>query len=177
MIKQQNNLDNNKSSSPTNQNMKDDTENGEIKLSGFVTAWIIEDGVETLAHKKSNLVVSNGKKILAGLLSGKGADRKISTLKLGTGVGAPSFTETNLNQSEYFQPIDQGTVEVKADNTITYTITVATTAANSDTGPVAYTEAGLFSGGIEPLMYARETFPAMNKDAGRGLKFQWVLSF
>jgi hypothetical protein len=61
------------------------------------------------------------------------------------------------------------------DNSVMFQIVMEKEEANGSAGTVAYTEAGLFS--QNGTMFARETFPAIVKNANRRITFQWIILF
>ena len=93
---------------------------------------------------------------------------------------APVVSDTGLidTTNVFSKPIStnfayQGTAPV--DNSIQFQIVLEKSEGNGTTGTIAYTEAGLFT--ANGSLFARETFPAIVKNANRRITFQWIILF
>ena len=158
-----------------------------LTLKGSVKCWIEEDGVKTLHHEKSNLIVNGARKALAHLIAEAAAIYRIDYFKLGTGGHAPgdiltpvspTITDSNLEELAFTKAIDHLNdiylPTPPAETSVKFTVVVEKAEGNG-TGTVAYTEAGLFCS--DSTMFARETFPAIVKNSTRRVTFEWSILF
>jgi len=153
-------------------------------LKGHVKCWAEEDGVKTLLHEKSNLIVNGARKALSHLIAESSPQYILSQFKIGTGghvIGdiltpiAPSIIDTDLEDPVFTKPI--GSFEYLpsgAETSVKFTIVIEKFEANG-TGVVAYTEAGLYT--TDGTLFARETFPAVVKNDARKVTFEWTILF
>lgn len=157
-------------------------------LRGSVSCWIEEDGVKTLHHEKSNLIVNGARKALAHLIGEVPAQYRIDYFKLGTGGHAPgdiltpvspTINDTALEAEAFSKAIDHGNDTYlpapPAETSVKFTVVVEKAEGNG-TGTVAYCEAGLVCGDGTTL-FARETFPAIVKNSTRRITFEWSILF
>lgn len=136
------------------------------------------------------MIVDDGRKVLTHLLASADAAYKVSSISLGTKGHElttgdiltpvpPLVSDTNLiDLATVFQK-DIGTNFTYQgfnpnDTSVQFQAVLEKAEANG-TGTIAYTEAGLFT--TNGLMFARETFPAIVKNANRRITFQWVIQF
>lgn len=159
-----------------------------ITLKGNVKCFIEEDGVVTLHHEKSNLIVNGARKALAHLIAEVPTIYRIDYFKLGTGghvVGdiltpiSPTINDVALEEEVFSKAINHGDDTYlptpPAETSVKFTV-VLEKAEGNGTGTVAYTEAGLFcNDGV--TMFARETFPAIVKNSTRRVTFEWSILF
>lgn len=156
-------------------------------LRGNVKCWIEEDGIKTLHHEKSNLIVNGARKALAHLIGQATSTYKIDLFKLGTGGHlpddiltpvSPTITDTGLEAMAFSKAIDHSADAYlptpPAETSIKFTIVVEKYEGNGS-GIVAYTEAGLFC--ASGVLFARETFPAIVKNSSRRVSFEWSILF
>jgi hypothetical protein len=137
-----------------------------------------------IAHEKHNLIVNGARKALAHLIAEAPANYRITQFKLGTGGHgvdiltpvSPTINDTDLETPVFtknissFQYLPSG-----AETSVEFTIVVDLAEANGG-GVVAYTEAGLLcADGV--TLFARETFPAVVKNANRRISFIWSILF
>jgi hypothetical protein len=156
-----------------------------VGIRGSVKCFIEEDGVKTLHHEKSNLIVNGARKALAHLVAEATATYKISQFQLGiaghSGTDiltpvSPTINDVALNSSAFskaitvFEYLPSG-----AETSVKFTVVIDKAEANGS-GVVAYTEAGLFCAD-NVTMFARETFPAIVKNANRRVSFEWSILF
>jgi hypothetical protein len=159
-----------------------------LTLKGSVKCWIEEDGVKTLHHEKSNLIVNGARKALAHLISDANSIYKIDYFKLGTGGHAPgdiltpvspTITDTDLEEPAFSKAIDHGNDTYlptpPAETSVKFTVVVEKAEGNGS-GTVAYCEAALFCND-NATMFARETFPAIVKNSTRRITFEWSILF
>lgn len=158
-----------------------------LKPRGRVRCFVEENGVKTLAHEKSNLIVNGARKALAHLCGEASVSYRLDSFKLGTGGHAPgdiltpvspTVTDADLETSFFTKGISHGSdvyLPTPPDETsIMFTVVVEKFEGNG-TGTVAYTEAGLFC--QNGTMFARETFPAIVKNSTRRITFEWSILF
>jgi len=158
-----------------------------LTLKGSVKCWVEEDGVKTLLHEKSNLIVNGARKALAHLIAEAAAIYRIDYFKLGTGGHAPgdiltpvspTITDTQLEELAFTKAIDHVNDTYlptpPAETSVKFTVVVEKAEGNGS-GTVAYTEAGLFCS--DGTMFARETFPAIVKNSTRRVTFEWSILF
>jgi hypothetical protein len=158
-----------------------------LTLKGNVKCWIEEEGVVTLHHEKSNLIVNGARKALAHLIAEANAIYRIDTFKLGTGGHlpgdiltpvSPTITDTDLEELQFTKAIDhlQDTYlpTPPAETSVKFTVVVEKAEGNGS-GTVAYTEAGLYC--QNGTLFARETFPAIVKNSTRRVVFEWSILF
>ena len=158
-----------------------------LTLKGSVKCWVEEDGVKTLLHEKSNLIVNGARKALAHLIAEVAAIYRIDYFKLGTGGHAPgdiltpvspTITDTQLEELAFTKAIDHVNDTYlptpPAETSVKFTVVVEKAEGNGS-GTVAYTEAGLFCS--DGTMFARETFPAIVKNSTRRVTFEWSILF
>lgn len=162
------------------------------KFKGQVKVFVEENGETQMVWDDPNLIVDMGRKVLTHLLAEADQSFKVTEIRLGT-MGH------NLETNSLLEPIapvpaDIGLIDNTAsvfskpigadfvyqgynpdDSSVMFQIILEKTEANGETGTVAYTEAGLFT--QNGSMFARETFPAIVKNANRRITFQWVISF
>lgn len=161
-----------------------------ITLRGSVKCYVEENGVTTLLHEKSNLIVNGARKALAHLIadiSGVQTLYRIDYFKLGTGGHAPgdiltpvspTITDTALEELAFSKIIDHNDdtyLPTPPDETSVKFTVVVEKAEGNGSGTVAYTEAGLFCN--NGTMFARETFPAIVKNSTRRITFEWSILF
>ena len=140
-----------------------------------------------ICHEKTNLIVNLARKALAHLVAEGEGVYVVNTFKLGTQGHSgtdiltpvdPTVTDTGLIDGAPFSKAIT-TLEylpVGNETSVKFTIPVEKAEANGGGGgSVAYTEAGLFS--TNGNLFARETFPAIVKNANRKVTFEWTLLF
>ena len=158
---------------------------------GKVRVYVEEDGKESVVWEDPNLIVDLGRKVLTHLLAEADSNFKVSSIGLGTKGHdlinndilvpiAPTVSDIGLIDVDTIFTKDistsfayQGTNPV--DNAVQFQIVLEKTEANGATGTTAYTEAGLFTS--NGSLFARETFPAIVKNANRRITFQWIILF
>lgn len=157
-------------------------ENREVR--GHVRVLIEENGKTWFHHAKHNLIVNTARKTMAHLVAEGGSTYVISTMHWGTKGHSgtdiltpitPTITDTGLIEDVYQKAI--GSFEylpVGVETSVKFTTVLEKTEGNG-TGTVAYTEAGMFS--ANATMFARETFPAIIKNASRRIIFEWTFLF
>lgn len=161
-------------------------------MKGAVKVYVEENGNNVLVWDDPNLIVDGARKALTHLIAAGDTNYKVSTIKLGTkghnlSTGnllepvAPKVSDTGLidaTSSVYSETISnsgngyvfQGT----GDTSVKFSIVMEKTEGNGS-GTVAYTEAGLFC--ANGTLFARETFPAIVKNANRRITFEWTILF
>ena len=148
---------------------------------------IIDDDFEGtfIHHEKSNLIVNGARKALAHLVAEATANYRIQQFQLGiaghSGTDiltpvSPTINDVALNSSAFSKTITVFEyLPTGAETSVKFTVVVDKAEANGS-GVVAYTEAGLFcADGV--TMFARETFPAIVKNANRRVSFEWSILF
>lgn len=158
-----------------------------LTLKGSVKCWIEENGIKTLHHEKSNLIVNGARKALAHLIAERPETYRVDYFKLGTGGHAPgdiltpvspTVTDTGLEELAYTKSIDHaGDVYLPtppAETSVKFVV-VLEKAEGNGSGTVAYCEAGLFCN--NGTLFARETFPAIVKNSTRRITFEWSILF
>ena len=163
--------------------MKWDTSD-KVDIHGHVRAYI-DDGVNIrLHHAKHNLVVNQGRRVLAHLLAQGQATYAIATMHWGTGghVGddiltpvPPTVADVSLEADFFTKAVERYDFYPEGEETTVMFTTVLEKTQGNGTGVVAYTEAGMFTAG--GLMFARETFPAIVKTAKYRIIFEWTFLF
>lgn len=128
-----------------------------------------ESGKLKETREINNVVVTVGKNYLATwLTAATQADYFMRYLALGTGVGAASASDTTLGTE----------LATRVAGTLTPTSNVwqnqATFGAGVNTG--AITESGIFSASSSGTMFARQTFPVINKQVGDSLQVTWQVT-
>lgn len=157
-------------------------------LSGRFKALIEENGKTTCPFEDHNMIVDVARKALTHLLAEGDDNYKIASIALGTkghdlvnndilSPVAPQISDTALIDSAPFSKaissyLYQG--QLPDDTSVIFQITMEKEEGNG-TGVVAYTEAGLMC--TNSSLFARETFPAVVKNANRRITFQWVIQF
>lgn len=137
------------------------------------------------------MIVDDGRKVLTHLLAQADPGYKVSKIELGTKGHdltsgniltpiPPQLTDhTLVDTTDVFsKPIDTNYVYQglsPQDSSVMFSIVLEKTEANGITGTTAYTEAGLLT--ENNTLFARETFPAIVKNANRRITFQWVVLF
>ena len=155
-----------------------------LSIRGHVRAFI-DDGVTVrLHHAKHNLVVNQGRKVLAHLLAQGVASYSIATMHWGTGGHQgtdiltpvpPTVADTALEADFFTKAIERyDFFPENEETTVMFTTVLEKTQGNGE-GVVAYTEAGMFTTG--GLMFARETFPAIVKTSKYRIIFEWTFLF
>lgn len=158
---------------------------------GKVRVSVEEDGKEEVVWEDPNLIVDLGRKVLTHLLAEADQNYMVSSISLGTkghdlttgdilAPVAPTISDIGLIDTVdmFSKAIStnfayQGTAP--ADNSIQFQIILEKSEGNGTTGTIAYTEAGLFTN--NGSLFARETFPAIVKNANRRITFQWIILF
>ncbi len=137
------------------------------------------------------MIVDDGRKVLTHLLAEADAGYKVSKIVLGT-KGHDLLTGNILNpippQLTDHALVDTTDVFARdidinfqyqgvspQDSSVMFSAVMEKTDANGSTGTTAYTEAGLLT--ANNTLFARETFPAIVKNANRKITFQWVILF
>lgn len=153
-------------------------------IRGHVRAFI-DDGVSVrLHHAKHNLVVNQGRKVLAHLLAQGVSSYSIATMHWGTGghLGTdiltpvpPTVADTGLVEDVFTKAIERYDFFPENEETTVMFTTVLEKTQGNGSGTIAYTEAGMFTAG--GLMFARETFPAIVKTAKYRIIFEWTFLF
>ena len=113
-----------------------------------------------------NLVVTAGKGLVAGCLSG--VSTPITKMSVGSGVSAAAAGDTALGSV-----IDTNALTVSGGTLSGATVTYACTWAAGD-GTGAITEAGLFS--AADVMLARTVFAVVNKGADDTVTITWTVT-
>lgn len=160
-------------------------------MKGAVKIYVEELGVNTLVWDDPNLIVDGARKALTHLIAAGDANYKVSTIKLGTkghnlttgnllDPVAPKVSDTGLidTTTAYAETISSSgngiTYQGTGDTSVKFSVVLEKTEGNG-TGTVAYTEAGLFC--ANGTLFARETFPAIVKNANRRITFEWTILF
>lgn len=136
----------------------------------FLVELFGADGVRKDLRIVENVVVTVGKNYLAlWLTAATQADYFMRYLGLGTGTTAASASDTALETE----------LATRVAGTLTNSTNVwqnqATFGPGVDTG--AITEAGIFTAAAAGTMFARQTFPVVNKGAGDSLQLTWQVTF
>ena len=113
-----------------------------------------------------NLVVTSGKGLVAGCLSG--VSTPITKMGVGSGATTAAAGDTALGSV-----IDTNALTVSGGTLSGSTVTYACTWAAGD-GTGALTEAGLFS--AADVMLARTVFPVVNKGADDTVTISWTVT-
>lgn len=167
----------------------DEFENA-ITLRGSVECIIEEDDKVWVHHHKKNIIVRLGAKALAKLLAEGTAGYVIDRFQLGTKGHSgsditspvlPTINDTSLNDTQnvfekrFVKPTDLLYLPADTQTQVQFTLAVEKNEGNPPTGSRAYTEAALIC--ANGTMFARETFPAAIKYAGRRITFRWTILF
>jgi hypothetical protein len=142
-----------------------------VKLTGrFLVELFDENGKRKDLRIVENVVVTVGKNFLADWLTqATQTDYFMRYLALGTGTTAASASDTGLETE----------LSTRVAGTLTDSTNVwqnqGTFGPGVDTG--AITEAGIFSASSGGTMFARQTFPVVNKGAGDSLQLTWQVTF
>jgi hypothetical protein len=155
-----------------------------VGIRGSVKCWVEEAGVIKLHHEKHNLIVNGARKALAHLVAEADANYIINEFQLGTGGHAPgdiltpvspTITDTALEIPAFTKAITVFEyLPALAETSVKFTVIVDKPEGNGS-GVVAYCEAGLFCD--NGTMFARETFPAVVKNANRRVTWEWSILF
>lgn len=136
----------------------------------FLVELFGEDGKRKELRIVENVVVTVGKNYLANwLTAATQSDYFMRYLALGTGTTAASASDTAL-ETELATRV-AGTLS----NSTNVWQNQATFGPGVDTG--AITEAGIFTASSAGTMFARQTFPVVNKGAGDSLQLTWQVTF
>ena len=130
-----------------------------------VRAVYADGTVEPIFRK--NLVVDDGKTLLAHLLGGGSSDA-ITTMGFGTGTTAAAATDEALEASAFTADV---TVSYPAYNQVMF----AASMGSSEGGANTYTELGLITAGA--TMFSRVIIPAVVKSTLYRLEVEWTISF
>lgn len=136
----------------------------------FLVELFGSDGNRKELRIVENVVVTVGKNYLAEWLTqATQADYFMRYLAIGTGTTAASASDTALETE----------LATRVAGTLTFSTNVwqnqATFGPGVDTG--AITEAGIFTAAAAGTMFARQTFPVVNKGAGDSLQLTWQVTF
>lgn len=158
-----------------------------ISPKGRVRITVLEDGISKVVWDDSNIVVEQGRRYLAKLVSLSTFNPKIVTMGFGTGGHLiddvntpvpPAFNDTAL-EAQYFQKSIGNNFSLNPsgiDTTVTFEVTLFEPEANGPGGgAISITEAGLFTS--DSLLFARETFVPVIKAQSRRVSFTWSIIF
>lgn len=135
----------------------------------FLVELFGADGVRKDLRIVENVVVTVGKNYLAlWLTAATQSDYFMRYLALGTGTTAASAADTAL-ETELATRV-AGTLS----NSTNVWQNQGTFGPGVDTG--AITEAGIFTAAAAGTMFARQTFPVVNKGAGDSLQLTWQVT-
>lgn len=138
---------------------------GRIKFDLYDASGVLQETREI-----NNVVVTVGKNFLANwLTSATQVDYFMRYIGLGTGVTAASSSDTAL-QTELTSRV-AGTLSALSN----VWQNVASFGPGVNTG--AITESGIFSASSGGTLFARQTFPVINKAAGATLQVTWQVTF
>lgn len=139
---------------------------GFITLKGRVKIVVYDkNGNVKDVREFDNLIVDVGKTEVANLIGGVGG-APFQYIAIGAGTNPPAATDTAL-QSEVARQQSTNTVN---NNVLTLQATFNFTAA------ATITESGIFNAATGGVMLARQTFNAINVNAGDSLQVTWQIT-
>lgn len=143
----------------------------------------------------ANLVVDKGRQVIANLLGGLGQDGVtvnnswvIGQFSLGTYDTAPTFTDTTLSPQpnaglsltggeNTILTLGSGGNGLKLINSVDwpqpFVVRWELIVDPAECNGTLIREAGLWTSGTSPVLFARKTFPAVNKTQDFGLSWLW----
>ena len=126
------------------------------------------EGKKVEEHRYENLVVNNGKAIMAHLLAGDTPTTyAITQMAFGTGTTTPAVTDASLAAA--ITPVKTVTADYPDSTSVRFTATLASDECN--TFPIA--EAGLYSD--SQGMFSRTTFGPLTKSSDFQFVFRWSI--
>lgn len=142
-----------------------------LKLKGRIKFELFDPtGQLKQVQEIDNVVVTVGKNFLAAwLIAATQADYFMRYIGLGTGTNAASASDTDLQT-----PLSSRSAGTLSSSTNVWT-NMASFGPGVNTG--AITEAGIFSASSGGTMFARQTFPVVNKQAGDTLQVTWQITY
>lgn len=142
-----------------------------LKLKGRIKFELFDPiGQLKQVQEIDNVVVTVGKNFLAAwLIAATQADYFMRYIGLGTGTNAASAADTDLQT-----PLSSRSAGTLTSNTNVWQ-NMASFGPGVNTG--AITEAGIFSAAVAGTMFARQTFPVVNKQAGDTLQVTWQITY
>ena len=141
-------------------------------MRGDVKVWLVDaTGARTLAFEKKNLIVRNGKTIMAKLLGGDASYKNlehISTIAFGTSSTAATDTQTNLIAQQFSKA---ATVDYPAYNQVRFSATMDA----AEGGSYTYQELGLKSAATG-ILFSRIVIAAITKSTSYKIQVEWTIS-
>ena len=142
-----------------------------INVRGDVTITLTGPGNQIEVREYKNLVVNNGKTILARLLGHDVAyiNEYIDTIAFGTSGDAPVVTNTALGGEVLAKA---ATVSYPAYNSVMFSATMLDTEGGANT----FQELGLKSSGTG-ILFSRLVIPSITKSSLYKIQVDWTISF
>lgn len=139
-----------------------------------------DGSTETIVEDK-NLIVNDGKQIMAWLLGGKDTAEPISYIKFGTGGIMPDQDDQKkarvpvIGETDLQEPIDSETFSVTPDFSISDAVTFGTTVPKTSLVGEGLSEIGLFT--ASGKMFSIKTFGMLTKEPQYVIEVFWKIKF
>lgn len=144
-----------------------------VSMRGDVKVWLVDVSTgDRQLHAKQNLIVRNGKTIMAKLLGGDAAYKNIehiSKVAFGTSATAAVDTQTALVSEQF---VKAATVDYPAFNQVRFSSTMEAAEGGSN----IYQELGLKTAGGN-LLFSRIVIAAITKSSAYKIQVEWTISF
>lgn len=133
-----------------------------------------------LVVDQDNLILNDGRELVASKLNGEDTTSFLQSFALGTGTATPVITDTGLEipvkyiGDNYYKPFEEYTI----DTFQTSTFVGYLSSLEPVTQPVVFTEIGLFTGTGETagVCYCRATFEGITKTAALELRIEYSIT-
>lgn len=150
----------------------------QISVVGDVKVSVIKEDGHVEVMEKKNLVMREGKTILAKLLAHDGSytSSYIDRITFGTSNTAADDQQTNLqcDAGDRKTPAAAITITYPAYNSVMFASTLLSSEGNGTPTP-AYKEIGLF--GVDDKMFSRIVIPTVEKTTEYRIVVEWTISF